>query len=108
MNVQYIGPFDSVEIPGVGHVARGGSISVSSEVAGHPASSQYRATHSALLTEQNAQKRASLRRTLSREDAGSGLLAQHDCWQPTPAAPISRPTQKAAAKRAATNRSDES
>jgi hypothetical protein len=63
MQISYVGPFDEVEVPGVGVVKRGESVSVASELAG---------------------------RVPSDEDLGAGLLAQPSNWAPAKAAPAKK------------------
>ena len=59
MQISYVGPFDEVEVPGVGVVKRGEAVSVAADVAG---------------------------RVPSGEDLGEGLLAQPSNWAPAKAA----------------------
>lgn len=59
MQISYVGPFDEVEVPGVGVVKRGEPVSVASALAG---------------------------RVPSDQDPGEGLLAQPSNWAPAKAA----------------------
>lgn len=67
MRIQYVGPFDSVEVPGIPEpVARGGVVDVDDKLAG-------RAPSAAVDDDGN-----------EVVDQGEGLLAQVDNWQPAP------------------------
>lgn len=60
MQINYVGPFDEVEVPGVGVAKRGETVSVPTDIAG---------------------------RAPNGDDPGEGLLAQPSNWAPAKAAP---------------------
>lgn len=66
MRIQYVGPFDSVEVPGIPEpVARGGVVDVDDKLAGRAPSTAAEDGNKVV-------------------DQGEGLLAQVDNWQPAP------------------------
>ena len=84
MQVKYIGPFDAVELEGVGIVAAGQIIDVSDEVAGRAPDARVAAAHRELheaISNLEHERAAALREEIIGLDVGAGLLAQSGNWQ---------------------------
>lgn len=85
MQIKYVGPFDAVELDGVGVVAQGAAIDVSADLAGKAPDSRILAAHAELAEAIAALDHvgaAALREEIIGLDAGAGLLSQPDNWQP--------------------------
>lgn len=85
MQITYVGPFDSIEIPEVGIVARNASVSVSSDLAGHPPVARLAVALADLVAATEAIDHpgaAALRKEIAGLDHGEGLLAQPSNWVP--------------------------
>lgn len=88
MQIQYVGPFDAVDLDGVGAVARNATISVPSELAGRAPSPRLSAAMLELTAAMEAidhHGAAALREEIVSLDAGAGLLAQPSNWVPVKA-----------------------
>jgi hypothetical protein len=84
MQIKYVGPFDAVELDGVGVVAAGQTIDVDPAVAGHAPSPRLAAAHLELHAAIGAldhELAKALREEIIGLDPGAGLLAQSDNWQ---------------------------
>jgi len=83
MQVTYIGPFDAVELDGVGVVTNGVPFDVSAEVAGSAPDPRVDAAHLELRDAVGAlehERAKALREEIIGLDHGSGLLAQSGNW----------------------------
>ena len=84
MQVKYIGPFDAVELEGLGIVAAGQIIDVSDEMAGRAPDARVAAAHLELhdaISNLEHERAAALREEIINLDVGAGLLAQSGNWQ---------------------------
>lgn len=97
MQVKYVGPFDAIELDGVGVVNHGETVDVAAELAGRPPSARVEAAHAELrdaVAALDHERAKALREEIVDLDHGAGLLAQPGNWQPVGA---SKSTSKAAA-----------
>lgn len=84
MKVKYVGPFDAVELDGIGVVRNGATIDVADSVAGRPPSPRVEPAHLELRDAIEAldhDRAVALREEIIGLDHGSGLLAQPANWQ---------------------------
>jgi hypothetical protein len=84
MQVKYIGPFDAIELDGVGIVKQGETVDVSAEAAGRPPVARVEAAHAELGAAVGAldhERAKALREEIVDLDHGAGLLAQTSNWQ---------------------------
>jgi hypothetical protein len=85
MKVKYVGPFDAVELDGVGVVHRNHQIEVTPALAGRPPAARVAAAHAELVEAMAAadhHRSKALREEIIDLDHGEGLLAQPDNWEP--------------------------
>lgn len=88
MQIRYVGPHDSVEVPGVGLVANGATVTVSAGLAGREPDARLAVAHAELAAAIAAIDHLAavrLREEIVGLDPGVGLLAQSDAWQPVKA-----------------------
>lgn len=84
MQVKYVGPFDAVELDGVGEVKQGAVIDVPAELAGHAPDPRIEAAHLELrdaVAALDHERAKALREEIIGLDHGAGLLAQSGNWQ---------------------------
>lgn len=85
MKVRNVSPLGALELVGFGVVAAGEVIDVPAEFAGHPPDPRVAVAHLELGGAVEALEHfraAALREEIIGLDAGAGLLAQFDNWQP--------------------------
>ena len=95
MQVKYIGPFDAVDVEGVGQVTSGQVVDVSDAVAGRPPAARVAAAHLELhdaISSLDHPRAAALREEIVGLDVGAGLLAQTGNWQPAAVVKASKST----------------
>jgi hypothetical protein len=89
VNIRYIGSHDEVDVPGVGTVKRGQTISVPAELAGRPPAERLEPAmvelHEAITAIDHERAKA-LREEIVDLDPGVGLLAQPTNWEAVKAA----------------------
>lgn len=84
MQVKYVGPFDAVEVDGVGIVKHGETVDVPAELAGRPPAARVEAAHVELrdaVAALDHERAKALREEIVDLDHGAGLLAQSGVWQ---------------------------
>jgi hypothetical protein len=84
MQVKYVGPFDAIELDGVGIVKQGETVDVPADVAGRPPVARVEAAHAELGAAVGAldhERAKALREEIVDLDHGAGLLAQTSNWQ---------------------------
>lgn len=85
MKVTYVGPHDAVDVVGVGTVARGDTVDIPDEIAGHrpdPTLDQAHADLAEAVAALDHNRAKELREHILELDTGAGLLAQTDAWVP--------------------------